>query len=51
MKNLEMRKGTTEANFANRTQEIKERIQGFEHKIEEMKKSVQENVKSKILLT
>lgn len=39
--------GTTEANFTNRIQEIREIISGIEDTIEEMNTLTKENVKSK----
>jgi hypothetical protein len=50
MKNLEKRTGKTNASITNRRQEIEERILGIEVKIDEIDMSLNENVKSKVVL-
>lgn len=42
MKKLRIQKGTTDASFSNRMQEMKQRIWGIEDHIEEMDTSVRE---------
>lgn len=52
MKKLGIRRGTTEAIFTNRIQEVEDRILGIEDMIEEMdqRQWVKDNVKSESLL-
>lgn len=47
MKNLETQAGTTEVDFANKIQEMEERISGTEDTVEEMNTLVKGNPKSK----
>jgi uncharacterized coiled-coil protein SlyX len=51
MENLEKRSGITDVSITNRIQEMEERISGVEDMVEEIDKTVKENLKHKKLLT